>query len=222
MKIYTRKGDGGETGLLGGVRVGKDHPRVEAYGAVDETNAHIGQAVASLSGGLSPAASALRGMLVRIQHELFDLGADLAVPSPGGDEATGAKAKGKKKKAKGKNGGGKGSRRAARAVTTAELRIDEEQVEALERDVDLLEQRMEPLRTFILPSGGITAAALHTARTVCRRAERRLVALAHLEPVAPIHLRYLNRLSDFLFVAARSANRVAGVADVKVTFGRKA
>lgn len=173
-RIYTRTGDRGETGLIGGHRVLKDHVRVEAYGAVDELNAHLGAVRAQIS---DPEMDAV---LDDVQHRLFDLGAELATPGP-----------------------------AAAAPS-----ISASQIEALERVIDRYQDALAPLREFILPGGIAAAAALHVARTVARRAERRVVALARAEPVRPELLRYLNRLSDLLFMLARAANARAGRSDV--------
>jgi cob(I)alamin adenosyltransferase len=174
MKIYTKTGDAGDTGLFGGPRVSKDDARVEAYGAVDELNAALG--VARARGGDAD----LDALLAQAQDHLFALGAELATPP-------GAK---------------------ARAAVPA---IDAAWAAALEQAIDRLEGELEPLRSFILPAGAPLAAELHLARAVCRRAERRVVALHRHERVAAEVLVYLNRLSDFLFVAARAANRRAGV-----------
>ncbi len=179
MKIYTRRGDGGETDLLGGPRVGKDHARVAAYGELDELNAFLGVCVAA-SGH-----DDLRAIGREIQARLFDLGAYLASPDA--------------------------ERRARGGVpepTPAE-------VAALEGHIDALEKELAPLRRFILPGGTPAAAHFHAARTVCRRAERRLVALHRDEKLSEASLGYLNRLSDLLFVMARVENRRAGVADVE-------
>lgn len=181
MKIYTKTGDAGQTSLRWGTRVTKDALRVEAYGTVDETNAFIGMAIAAHP---ADASGHLRLMLTRIQRELFDVGADLAVP-PDRDKGE-------------------------------QPKVQEAYVEQLEKDIDALEGGLAPLKTFILPGGSPAAAALHTARTVCRRAERRVVTLMAAEPVDPLSLKYLNRLSDFLFVAARAANKAEGSEDVKV------
>ena len=175
MKIYTRTGDDGTTGLYGGARVPKDDPRVEAYGTVDETNATLGLARAA---GLPPE---LDEVLARAQSTLFDVGAALATP-------------------------------ADRASAVAS--IGDADVAALERAIDALEARLEPLKTFVLPGGTEAAARLHLARTVCRRAERLVVSLAARAPVSPLIVRWLNRLSDLLFVQARYANFVAKVPDV--------
>ena len=177
MRIYTRTGDDGETGLFGGGRVGKDDPRVEAYGAVDEVNACLGIARAA---GLP---DDLERIAARLQEELFVLGADLATPPD-------TKA------------------RAAKVV-----RLPEGAAAALEPEIDRCEEGLPPLTTFILPGGSPAGAALHLARTVCRRAERRLVTLARAETVSPAAVPYLNRLSDLLFVMARAANARAGKAE---------
>jgi cob(I)alamin adenosyltransferase len=176
VKIYTRRGDAGETDLFGAGRVAKDAPRVEAYGDVDEANAAVGVALSA-----SPHAD-VRALGQRIQEELFTLGASLAAPDP--------------------------ERRAMQG-------LDAEAVVRLEAAVDAFEKELPPLERFILPGGTAAAAAFHAARTVCRRAERRVVALHRSEPIEPEALRYLNRLSDLLFVLARVENRRAGVADVE-------
>ncbi|EKP94696.1 cob(I)yrinic acid a,c-diamide adenosyltransferase [Thermaerobacter subterraneus] len=179
MKIYTRTGDAGETGMLGGGRVPKAHPRVEAYGAVDELNAALGWAAALLDGA-DPAP-----VIHQLQQECFALGADLAAP-PG----------------------------PAREAATGLPRVTAQQVQALEGLIDRYDAQLPPLRQFILPGGAPAAAALHLARTVARRAERRVAALAAQEEVNPVVLQYLNRLSDLLFVLARWVNHRAGVPDV--------
>lgn len=171
-RIYTRSGDAGRTRLATGEAVSKSDARVEAYGAVDETNACVGMARLHTS-----ADAEFDALLGRIQNELFDLGADLATP-PRPDEAPGQA-----------------------------LRILEGQVERLEREIDAMNDQLPGLQSFILPGGTPAAAALHLARTVCRRAEREAVRLAEAgAPVSAPALRYLNRLSDLLFVAARWAN----------------
>ncbi len=184
-RIYTRTGDRGETSLASGERVRKTHPRVEAYGAVDEANAAIGLVRLHTAGDPT-----LDPMLARIQNELFDLGADLATPERPGEAAGAA------------------------------LRILPGQVERIEAEIDALNGELSPLSSFVLPGGGPAAAALHLARTVCRRAERAAIALADLpgEEVSAPALRYLNRLSDLLFVAARVANH-KGEGDVLWTPG---
>lgn len=177
-KIYTRGGDAGATSLLGGERRRKDDLRVEAYGAVDETNAAIGLARLATAGD-----AALDAALARIQNDLFDLGAELATPAAAGATAP-----------------------------ASSLTIVQSQVDRLEREIDELNAFLAPLKSFVLPGGTPAAAHLHLARTVSRRAERVMVALANAadESVGATALRYVNRLSDFLFVAARYANREAG------------
>jgi len=174
-RIYTRTGDKGTTALGSGKRVRKDHPRIEACGAVDELNAVIGLAV---TGGLDSEAGDL---LKPIQNDLFDLGADLTIPAARSSRA------------------GSGSRRAPLRVTTTH-------VTPLETAIDRLNAPLPPLRSFVLPGGTPASSWLHLARTVCRRAERRLVALSRREAVNPQAIIYLNRLSDLLFVLARRAN----------------
>jgi cob(I)alamin adenosyltransferase len=174
-KIYTKTGDDGETGLFGGPRVRKDHPRIEAYGTVDELNAVLGQVRA-----LSPQTE-IDALLRSIQNQLFDLGALLASPEPEKFGITG---------------------------------VGPKQSATLEAAIDRFEADLEPLRQFILPGGTPAAAALHSARTVCRRAERRLLTLMAAEPMESHSLVYLNRLSDLLFVLARWTNRQAGIDDV--------
>lgn len=178
MKIYTRTGDAGDTGLFGGGRVPKDHLRVAAYGDVDELNAVLGVA---RSGGAGASYDAL---LEQVQRDLFSIGGLLATPDPG---------------------------KVAAALAKADLppgRIGE-----FERAMDDAEAELAPLRAFILPGGTAHAAALHHARTVCRRAERSVVHLAHEADVPPLILTYLNRLSDLLFMLARLANHRAGFPD---------
>ena len=177
MKIYTRTGDTGETSLFGGTRVQKSDPRVDAYGDVDELNACLGLARAS------GADAEIEAELLRLQRDLFALGAQLADP---------------------------GEKLAAR-VTKAVLGDDD--VARLEQVIDRLEAELAPLRRFILAGGSPAGAALHVARAVCRRAERRMVAL---EPaVDTVLLRYVNRLSDLLFVLARVVNRRAGAPETE-------
>ncbi|HJU65994.1 MAG TPA: cob(I)yrinic acid a,c-diamide adenosyltransferase [Gemmatimonadaceae bacterium] len=179
MRIYTRTGDAGDTGLFGGGRVGKDHPRVEAYGEVDELNAVLGWA---RSVEMLPR---IDEVLVPVQRDLFSIGALLATPMP---------------------------EKVTQALQKA--RIDETRIAQLEQAIDAGEAELEPLKAFILPGGTPKSAALHVARTVCRRAERRVVALGQDADVPPIVVQYLNRLSDLLFVLARVANRRAGAAEV--------
>ena len=170
-RIYTRTGDDGSTALGSGERRPKYDLRIGTYGTVDETNAAIGVVRLHLAG-----ASALDTMLGPIQNDLFDLGADLAVPE--------------------------------REGKAERLRMLSSQVERLERDIDGLNEHLAPLTSFILPGGTPAAAYLHLARTICRRAERMMVELAAQpnEPVSDAAIQYINRLSDFLFVASRSVN----------------
>ncbi|AGB72630.1 MULTISPECIES: cob(I)yrinic acid a,c-diamide adenosyltransferase [Rhizobium] len=172
-KIYTKTGDDGTTGLAAGPRRLKHDLRVESYGTVDETNSAIG--VARLHMSDMPE---IDTMLMRIQNDLFDLGADLSTPET--DEP----------------------------LPYEPLRITDHQVEGLEHDIDLLNADLEPLKSFVLPAGNAASAHLHLARTIARRAERLMVALSREqgERVSPAALKYVNRLSDLLFVAARYAN----------------
>lgn len=179
MKIYTRTGDEGATALFGGGRVEKDHPRVEAYGDVDELNAALGMARAV---DLMPR---IDEVLVPVQRDLFAIGALLATPDHD---------------------------KMREQLTKA--RIDEQRIAELERAIDACEQELEPLRSFIIPGGTPKAAALHVARTVCRRAERRVVTLAQAIELPALVVMYLNRLSDLLFMLARVANRRAGAGEV--------
>ena len=180
-KIYTRTGDAGTTALGTGERLPKHALRISAYGTVDETNAAIGMARIHLGSG-HPKVDA---MLMRIQNDLFDLGADLCVPE-----------RGEKPKYE-------------------PLRVSQAQVDRLEHEIDDMNAELKPLRSFVLPGGSPGAAALHVARTVSRRAERLIVELAAVpdEPVSAEALKYVNRLSDFLFVASRYVND-KGAADV--------
>ncbi|HZZ31735.1 MAG TPA: cob(I)yrinic acid a,c-diamide adenosyltransferase [Phenylobacterium sp.] len=183
-RIYTRTGDAGTTRLASGAKVSKADLRVEAYGAVDETNACLG--LARLH---TRATADFDALLARLQNELFDLGADLATPAAV-DEAEGTR-----------------------------LRILDSQVERLESEIDALNAELPALKSFVLPGGTEAAAALHLARTVCRRAEREAVRLAEAgENVSGPAMRYLNRLSDLLFVAARYSND-KGAAEVFWTAG---
>ncbi|NEJ23211.1 cob(I)yrinic acid a,c-diamide adenosyltransferase [Rhizobium leguminosarum] len=179
-KIYTKTGDDGTTGLVSGPRRLKDDLRVEAYGTIDEANSAIGLARLHTAG-----LPELDAMLMSIQNDLFDLGADLATPDTGEPPAY------------------------------EPLRIVETQVDRVEHDIDQLNAGLEPLKSFILPGGSPAAAHLHLARTIARRAERLMVALARTdgEIVGEPAMKYVNRLSDFLFVAARHANDL-GHADV--------
>ena len=176
--IYTRTGDKGETGLGDGSRRIKSDARIAAMGDVDETNCAIGLAVLAVRHAGDAADLAIEPALTRIQNDLFDLGADLCLP------------------------------RQPHEAPGAVLRVAASQVKALERAIDRLNARLDPLRSFVLPGGTGAAAALHQARAICRRAERSMVALAAIEgeEVGEAALAYVNRLSDYLFVAARAAN----------------
>lgn len=180
MKVYTRTGDDGTTALFGGDRVAKSHPRIAAYGTVDETNAILGL----VRTHLDDTEWARHGdtILARLQEELFVLGGDLASPS---------------------------------TTTYPVPRIEEHHVKALEVEIDAMTADLEPLKHFILPGGHPGAAALHLARTVCRRAERHVVETASLEEISHDALHYLNRLSDFLFTMARWVNVKSGTGDVE-------
>lgn len=181
-RVYTRGGDAGQTSLATGERTGKDDPRVESYGAVDELNAVIGVARACLSGMADEAdAEELDGVLERVQSELFQVGAELASPDP---------------------------------ETLTIERVGDDQVTRLEDHIDRFNTDLEPLVDFVLPGGGPCGAHLHHARVVCRRAERRAVALSRDVEIAPGGLKYLNRLGDLLFVLARWACLRAGEREV--------
>lgn len=183
MKIYTRTGDAGQTGLFGGGRVAKDDPRVAAYGEVDELNASIGVARAAGLGGLDP-------WCQELQDALFTVGAVLATP--------------------------RGTKADAHIP-----HVREEWITTMEGRIDELTATLPPQTHFILPGGTAGSAALHLARTVCRRAERAVVPLLRDGQVEESAVRFLNRVSDFLFVLARAVNHRAGVADVPWISGGK-
>ena len=173
-KIYTRTGDQGATGLADGSRVDKDDARIEAMGCVDELNSIIGVLLSTMPGAQGGADDAgaeagMRGTLTAIQHDLFDLGSELAVPGS--------------------------------------VRMEASRVGALEQTLDRLNAELAPLREFILPGGCLESSLAHLARTVCRRAERRLCSCAKVHELNPVSVRYLNRLSDLLFVMARAINK---------------
>lgn len=176
MKIYTKTGDGGETGLFAGPRVPKDDARIEAYGTVDELNAFLGLARAT------ELPAEVDFVIERLQHGLFAVGAELASPDP---------------------------------VAANSKFIGADEVAWIEQTIDRSEACLEPLRQFILPTGTRGAAALHVARGVCRRAERRVVTLRRNspDPVSEEVVQYLNRLGDLLFVLARQVNALAGESD---------
>ena len=179
MRIYTKTGDKGDTGLFGGGRVAKDDPRVDAYGEIDELNAVLGMA---RSVEMMPR---IDEVLLPVQRDLFAIGGHLATPDP---------------------------EKVATALEKAELSA--ERVSQFEQVMDAADQELPPLRAFVLPAGTPKAAALHLARTVCRRAERSVVHLAHETAVPALFVVYLNRLSDFLFTLARLANHRDGAGDV--------
>ena len=178
MRIYTRTGDQGETGLFGGGRVPKSHPRVAAYGDVDELNSAIGVVRATDPREFADA------LLESVQRDLFAIGGHLATPDP---------------------------TKVAQALAKAEL--SHERIGELETAIDEATDAVPPLTAFILPAGSSKAAALHLARTVCRRAERSIVRLSQESPVPDLFLEYLNRLSDLLFTLARLANHQFGDGD---------
>jgi len=179
-RVYTRGGDEGETGLAGGQRVAKDGERIEAYGTVDELNAFVGAARATAEALVDRDGRVwtLVPVLLRIQHELFNLGSILAtLPED---------------------------------VHERQPRVTDEEVTRLETEMDRINHDMAPLRSFVLPGSGRLNADLHLCRTVCRRAERAVVALARIESVPPEAIRYLNRLSDAFFVWSRWATHITG------------
>lgn len=169
-KIYTRTGDDGSTGLGDGSRTQKDSLRVEAIGTVDELNSAVGLLVAQLED------EALRGILLDVQHDLFDLGGELCLPDS--------------------------------------RLIADRHITRVERELDRLNADLPPLKDFILPGGNVAAGSAHLARAICRRAERRVISLARHETVGEAVLRYLNRLSDLLFVIARSLARQSGGSEI--------
>lgn len=174
MKIYTRQGDDGTTGLLGGSRLSKSDPRFECTGSIDELNAALGLAAVAIERRIAD-------LVKQIQNELFVIGAHLGSPDPKASNLP---------------------------------RLDESIILRLEKEIDAAETELPPLKNFILPGGSEGAAQLHVARTICRRAERALVAFSAANPVSPVMVKYINRLSDWLFVYARLANRRAGKDDV--------
>jgi cob(I)alamin adenosyltransferase len=184
VKIYTRKGDGGQTGIWGGVRLSKDDARMEAIGTVDELNAVVGLAAAAArDAGCFGDEDPVRGLLGSVQEDLLVIGTELMAP---GREGSGASLP----------------------------RLSGADVTRLETAIDDLTGTLPELRNFIVPGGTETAARLHAARTVCRRAERRVTTLRREEDVSQEVCSYLNRLADLLFVLARDANHAAGAADI--------
>jgi len=183
-RVYTRQGDQGETGLAGGQRVPKDGSRIAAYGAVDELNSFLGAARVTVEEQLpaQPQLAILSTILLRVQHELFNLGSILAtLPED---------------------------------VHPKQARVTDKEVRQLEIEMDRMNEDLQPLRSFILPGGSRLNAELHICRTVCRRAERDCVALSRVEAIPPETIRYLNRLSDALFVWSRWASHVTGAPEI--------
>lgn len=183
-KLYTRSGDDGTTGLFSGARVSKNHPRIEAYGTVDEFNACLGMCVSEATRATKDVpedrSEVIRRILTQVQSRMFDIGADLATPDGANNEAR-------------------------------IMRISADHIAEIERAIDEVDGQNDPLHNFIMPGGTELAARLHLARTVCRRAERLIVALAHHETVGDPLLRYVNRVSDLLFAMARLANKGTGL-----------
>ena len=182
MKLYTKSGDDGTTGLFSGARVSKDHPRIESYGTIDEFNATLGMCSATCK-----ADNALHRRLLdifgRLQSRMFDIGADLATPEGANNESK-------------------------------IQRIGEEHVQEVEKWIDEIDSANTPLTAFVMPGGTELASRLHLARTICRRAERQMIHLSHTEPVGSSLIMYVNRVSDFLFAAARLVNKNSDVEDV--------
>lgn len=179
-RVYTRTGDQGETALVGGRRVPKDSPRIEAYGTLDELNAVVGLARVFNAEQLErgPAHRRLDEILRRLQNELFDLGSELATPPDAAYEGM--------------------------------FRVGAGEVTALEKLMDECQKALPPLKSFVLPGGGRVGGFLHQARTVCRRAERQILALSRVEPIGEWPLKYVNRLSDLFFVLSRWAGAHLG------------
>jgi cob(I)alamin adenosyltransferase len=177
MKIYTKTGDLGQTGLFRGTRVAKHDPRVEAYGNVDECNAMLGVSLCHIKH------PEIHSIVSALQHDLFEIGADLATPPQNQEDS--------------------------------QWRIDSAMTEKLESSIDHFEKQLPQLSNFILPGGSLAGASLHYARTVCRRAERSVTKLAEQRPINPEIIRYLNRLSDLLFVLARAENHHSGSPETK-------
>jgi cob(I)alamin adenosyltransferase len=179
-RVYTRTGDLGDTALVGGRRVPKDSPRIEAYGGIDELNAIIGLARVfnAEQGKRTDKSRWLDGVLRKLQNELFDLGSELATP--------------------------------ADAAYEGMFRVGQPEVTALERLIDECQKDLQPLRSFVLPGGGRVSGFLHHARTVCRRVERRVLGLSRIEPIGDAPLKYVNRLSDLLFVLSRWVGKHLG------------
>ena len=188
MKLYTKRGDRGQTDLFGGARVPKHHARVEAYGTVDELNAVIGLALSAIGSEQQDVFVDVDRPLRVIQSRLFEIGAELATPNPPASADTSAKG-------------------------NTVPRLQETQITELEDWIDTASEAVPPMKTFILPGGCELSSRLHVARTVCRRAERCVAALADQEPISDRVGVYLNRLSDLLFALARHANHLAAIPD---------
>jgi cob(I)alamin adenosyltransferase len=183
-RVYTKRGDSGLTSLVGGQRLPKDSPRIEAYGTLDELNAFVGSACQTASESLSqrPELALLIQILIRVQHELFNLGSILATK--------------------------------AEDVHPKQPRVTDSDILQLEREIDSMNEKLPELRSFVLPGGSRLNVELHVCRTVCRRAERFCVSLAQEEQVPPEAVRYLNRLSDAFFVWSRWASQTMNVPEV--------
>ena len=174
MKIYTKTGDDGTTGLIGNKRVKKSNPRIASYGMVDELNASIGIVLSSKLG------KDIQVLLTKIQNDLFVVGADLANPN----------------------------------MKSKSNRVTSEMTTYLEKEIDRLEEKLDPITYFILPGGNLVASQIHLARAICRRAETNMVSLSEVEAINNLCLIYMNRLSDLLFVVARTINKRKKISDV--------
>jgi cob(I)alamin adenosyltransferase len=174
LKIYTKTGDDGTTGLIGNKRVKKSNPRIASYGMVDELNASIGIVLSSKLG------KDIRNLLTKIQNDLFVVGADLANPD----------------------------------LKNKSNRVTSEMTTHLEKEIDRLEEKLDPITYFILPGGDLVASQIHLARVICRRAETNMVSLSEIETINNLCLIYMNRLSDLLFVVARTINKRKKISDV--------
>lgn len=184
MKIYTKTGDLGETGLIGGKRIPKHHARIIAYGSVDELNSSVGLGLATLETSQHVSSfSDFVKILLTVQNDLFILGADLADDSPSTDNRFGSP------------------------------RVNEDMISKVEKTIDTLEQELSPISFFILPGGSVEASHLHMSRSIARRAEISVVGLSKAESINPLTIIYLNRLSDLFFVMARTANKWLGIPD---------
>lgn len=184
MKIYTKTGDLGETGLVGGNRIPKNHSRVIAYGSVDELNSSVGLSLATLQSSRHAKSFAdLIEILSAIQNDLFTLGADLADNSPSTDNRYGSP------------------------------RVKQDMITKVERTIDILDGELEPISYFVMPGGCLESSHLHLSRSIARRSEGLVVGLSKAESINPLAMIYLNRLSDLLFVMARTANKRIGIPD---------